>query len=126
VIDLKKLLFPAFGLLALTIVACGGGGGGATPAIPKTSVPAAKQAVSVHVVIPSAVGASLSTKLRRRFNEAQSTQGISIVVTPQTTSSPVVFSQSFDISASSARSIPTVYASAPTSAGKLHDERRNL
>ena len=107
-ISTRNLLLPAFGLFALVIAACGGGGSSRGNAALPVTTPVAKassnaaQQVTMHVVIPSAASANLNQKLKRRFGEAQSTQGLQVAIypNPQGTSSPVI-NEALDISSSS-------------------------
>jgi len=98
VITLRKLIFPALGVLAVAIVACGGGGGAGSPAIPKAApTAAAREQVAIKIVVASA-GANAPARIKRRMAEAASTNGLQIVVQPSPAGTSVPITQTFDVS----------------------------
>ena len=98
---MKKMFLPALLAVAALAAACGGGGGGGSSAGGGSPVVPAQSKVAVKLVlhVPSKIG-QMTPKLRQRLNEAQSTQGLNVVVypNPQGTSTPAA-SQAFDVSA---------------------------
>jgi len=99
-------MFPALAVLALAVVACGGGGG-SSPVLPKGgSTPASRVQVQLKIAVPSAPS-NASPRIKRRMAEAQNTNGFRIIVypVPQGTSTPL-YSADIDVSATSANCLP--------------------